>query len=164
MPSLMAMYRRWQLRAMHRNQQTLTYLVSALRDADPAVFQKRDGGDGWTIPEVLGHLGDFESYFGARMRCIAGDGEEPPQPTAGPVVTVRERGYAQQDAFDLLARWQRKRAANYAFLESLDVEDDALWEGSLPFGDGPFSLDNQLILTPMHDSDHMNQIVKIIEG
>ena len=102
--SLMSMYRRWQLRAMDRNQLTLAHLVETINDS--AAFSRRDGGDGWTISEVLGHLGDFESYMLQRARFITGEtDDEPPQPT-GPEALVIERGYAQQDAHELLARWQ----------------------------------------------------------
>ena len=161
--SLMALYRRWQLRAIDRNLLTLTHLVEST--GDPAAFQRRDGGDGWTISEVLGHLCDFESYMLARARYLTGEtDEEPPQPVGGPVVMVKERGYAQQGASELLSRWQGYRRDLLATLNAVDSEDDALWEKSLEFAGGPFSLENQLLLTAMHDDDHMNQIVKIIRG
>ncbi|MCY4147651.1 MAG: DinB family protein [Chloroflexi bacterium] len=163
--SEMAMYRRWQLHSIDKNVRTLPRLITTI--ADPAAFQKRDpsdDGDGWTISEVLGHLGDFELYFGARARHIGAGAEEPPQPSMRPAEAVVAQGYAQQDAADLLERWRGLRADSLAFFLSLNVEDDELWQGSAPFGGGPFSLNNQLILTAMHDCDHMNQIVKIIES
>ena len=160
--SEMAMYRRWQLRSIERNVRTLTRLITSIDN--PAALQKRDGGDGWTISEVLGHLCDFEVYFGARARHIGADAEEPPQLRMSPAESVVAQGYAQQAADVLLERWRGLRADNLAFYQSLDVEDDELWQGSVPFGSGPFSLDNQLILHAMHDCDHMDQIVKIIEG
>ena len=160
--SEMAMYRRWQLRSIDRNVRTLTRLITTIDD--PEAYKKRDGGDGWTISEVLGHLCDFEVYFGARARHIGAGAEEPPQPSMGPDESVVAGGYAQQEAGPLLERWRGLRADNLAFFLSLDVEDDQLWQGSAPFGSGPFSLNNQLVLTAMHDCDHMDQIVKIIEG
>ena len=161
----MGMYRRWQLRTIERTDRILTRLISTIDD--PAAFQRQDpadGGDGWTISEVLGHLCDFEVYFGARARHIGAGAEEPQQPTVGPAVSVKQQGYARQDAGELLARWRGLRAENLAFFQSLDVEDDDLWNGHAPFGGGPFSLNNQLILHAMHDCDHMDQIVKIIAG
>lgn len=161
----MAMYRRWQLRALHRNQLTLRHLVESI--SDPAAFQRRDGGqaDGWTISEVLGHLCDFESYMLARARFLTGEtSDEPPQPTAGPVVMVKERGYVEQDAGELLARWHGYRERLFALLSGLDSDDEAYWAREMAFGDGPFSLDDQLFLAAMHDDDHMNQIVKIARG
>lgn len=158
--SVMAMYRRWQLRAIDRNLLTLVHIVETI--SAPAAFSKRDGGDGWTISEVLGHLGDFESYMLARARYIIGESSDEPPQSKGPDALVIERGYAQQDASELLSRWQGYRQESLAFLEGLNSDDDELWERGAPFGDGPFTLNNQLILTPMHDDDHMNQIVKII--
>ena len=161
----MAMYRRWQLRSLHRNQLTLTHLVETIDD--PAAFQRRDGGDedGWTISEVLGHLCDFESYMLARARYLTGEADdEPPQPEGGPVVMVKQRGYAEQDAGDLLQRWRGLRERLFALYSGLDSDDDALWAREMAFGSGPFSLQDQLILAAMHDDDHMNQIVKIARG
>ncbi len=161
----LAMYRRWQLRALHRNQLTLRHLVETI--SDPAAFQWRDGGepDGWTISEALGHLCDFESYMLERARFLCGEtDDEPPQPEAGPVVMVKEAGYAGQDAGELLARWLGYREALFTLLSGLDCDDEALWKREIDFAGGPFSLDDQLFLAAMHDDDHMNQIVKIARG
>ena len=160
--SELAMYRRWQLRALDRNLLTLTHIVETI--GDPGVFDRRDGGDGWTISEVLGHLCDFESYMLLRARYILGELEGDLPQGGNPDAMVKERGYAGQDAADLLARWQGLRSQVNALYGGLDAADDALWGQSAPFGSGPFSLDNQLILAAMHDDDHMNQVVKIARG
>ncbi len=158
----MALYRRWQLRAIDRNLLTLTHIVESV--SDPDAFQRRDGGDGWNISEVLGHLGDFESYMLERARYILGELEGDLPQGGNPDAMVKERGYAGQDAADLLARWQDLRGRTNGLYGGLDTEDDALWERGFEFAGGPFTLNNQLLLTAMHDDDHMNQIVKIIRG
>ena len=70
--SAMPRYRRWQLWALEKNLLNMEHLISTI--TDPAVFDKRDGGDGWTISEVLGHLCDVDSYFLERARALAANG------------------------------------------------------------------------------------------
>ena len=165
MSSEMALYRRWQLRAIDRNLLTLTHIVESV--SDPEAFQRRDPGDedeGWNIAEVLGHLGDFECYMLERTRYIIGDTQDAPEQPPGPRQSVAQNDYASQDAGELLSRWQGCRERHLEVLGGLDVEDDALWLRGFDFAGGPFNLNNQLLLTGMHDDDHMNQIVKIIRG
>ena len=162
--SEMALYRRWQLRAIDRNLLTLAYIIESV--SDPAAFQGRDPGDeeGWTISEVLGHLGDFECYMLERTRYIIGERQDEPMQPPGPRESVALNDYASQEAGELLSRWQACREAHLATLGGLDVNDDELWQRGFAFAGGPFTLNNQLLLTGMHDDDHMNQIVKIIRS
>ena len=64
----MARYRRWQLWALEKNLLNIQHLLSTI--SDPAAFDRRDGGDGWTISEILGHLYDVDSAFLARARAL----------------------------------------------------------------------------------------------
>ncbi|MCY3797855.1 MAG: DinB family protein [Chloroflexi bacterium] len=156
-------YRRWQIAAMEKNMLNIEHIVTTI--SDPAIFDRRDGGDGWTISEVLGHLADTDSYFLARAQALAA-GEEPP---AGSGMSVDERvkdaGYAEQDASALLQRWLGVSAAYHEFLASLPDDDEELWERPGRDADGGgFTLNDQLILSAFHDLDHLHQIVKIIRG
>ncbi|MCY3977791.1 MAG: DinB family protein [Chloroflexi bacterium] len=154
-------YRRWQIAAMEKNMLNIEHIVTTISDS--AVLDRRDGGDGWTISEVLGHLADTDSYFLARAQALAA-GEEPP---AGSGMSVDERvkdaGYAKQDAMDLLQRWLGVSGAYHEFIASLPEDDEALWErpGRDSEGGG-FTLNDQLILSAFHDLDHLHQIVKIL--
>ena len=158
----MPMYRRWQFMAMEKNALNLEHIVKGIDD--PAIFARRDGGDGWTIAEVLGHLCDFERFFHERARILAETDEAPPQPTAPPTEVVKARGYAEQDALDLLAQWQGLRAEHVAYLTALPADDAVIWQKAAAFGRGDFTLNDQVILTAYHDLDHLHQIVKIIRG
>ena len=96
--SQMARYRGWQLLAIEKNMLNIEHIVSTIDD--PAIFDKRDGGDGWTISEVLGHLADTDSYFLARARALA-TGEDPPGGSGRSVdERVKDAGYAEQSATD----------------------------------------------------------------
>lgn len=159
--SQMPRYRRWQIMAMEKNMLNIEHLLSTIDD--PAIFDERDGGDGWTISEVLGHLGDTDSYFLARARALVEDGDMPQSSGRTVDERVKDAGYAEQDAMDLLQRWLRVSADYHAFMASLPEDDEELWErpGRPPEGGG-FTLNDQLILSAYHDLDHLHQIVKII--
>lgn len=161
--SAMPRYRRWQIMALEKQMLNIQHLVSTIDDS--AIFAKRDGGDGWTISEVLGHLGDTDGYFLARARALAA-GEDPPQGSGRSVdERVKDAGYAEQDAMELLQRWLGVSADYHAFLASLPEDDEELWERpGRPADGGGFTLNDQLILSAYHDLDHLHQIVKIIRG
>ncbi len=158
--SPMPRYRGWQLAAMDKNMLNIEHIVSNISDA--AVFDKRDGGDGWTISEVLGHLADTDSYFLARARALAEGGELPQGSGKSVDERVKDAGYAEQDALDLLQRWLSASAAYRDYLSSLP-DDEELWERPGRAADGGgFTLNDQIVLSAYHDLDHLHQIVKII--
>ena len=157
----MPRYRRWQLAAIEKNLLNIEHLVSTIED--PAIFDKRDGGDGWNISEILGHLADTDSYFLARARALV-EGGDPPQGSGKSVdERVKDAGYAEQDAVELLQRWLNASAAYHEFMASLSEDDEELWERPGRAADGGgFTLNDQLVLSAFHHLDHLHQIVKII--
>lgn len=158
--SPMPRYRSWQLAAMEKNMLNIEHIVSTI--SDRGVFDKRDGGDGWNISEVLGHLADTDSYFLARARALAEGGEPPGGSGRSVDERVKEAGYAEQDAMELLQRWLKTSAAYHEYLSSLP-DDEELWERPGRDADGGgFTLNDQIILSSYHDLDHLHQIVKII--
>ena len=156
-------YRRWQLWAMEKNPVNIEQVVTSI--SDPGAFDRRDGGDGWTISEVLGHLADVDSYFMRRASALAEGSELPQSSGKSPDEMVIEAAYAKQDALDLLEKWKQGRAPYHALMASLPEDDEALWERPGRDADGGgFTLNDQLVLTAYHDCDHLHQIVKIIRG
>ncbi len=156
-------YRRWQLWAMEKNPVNIEQVVTSITDL--GAFERRDGGDGWTISEVLGHLYDVDSAFLARARALAEGNDPPPSSGRHQDEMVIEAGYAEQDALDLLEKWKGVRAPYHALLASLPEDDAALWERpGRDVDGGGFTLNDQLVLTAYHDCDHLHQIVKIIRG
>lgn len=156
----MATYRLRQLVAMEKNMLNIEHIVTTI--SNPAIFDRRDGGDGWNISEILGHLADTDSFFLARARSLV-TGEEMP-PRSGKTVDerVKEAGYATQDAGELLGRWLKVSADYHEFLSSLP-DDEQLWERPGRDADGGgFTLNDQIILSAYHDLDHLHQIVKIL--
>ncbi len=161
--SPMPRYRRWQLWALEKNLLNYEHLIGTI--SDPDAFKRRDGGDGWTISEVLGHLADVDSYFLQRARALAENTDLPPSSGRSPDEMVIEAGYAVQDAADLLEKWKAVRVPYHAVLASLPEDDEELWERPGRAADGGgFTLNDQLVLSAYHDLDHIHQIVKIIRG
>ena len=159
----MSNYRRWQFRAMVQHPQSIEHLVASI--TDPAAFDRRDGDDGWTISEVLGHLKDVDSYFFARARALAENNEPPASSGKDPDTMVKERAYAEQNALDLLEQWKQVSGPYQEFMASLPEDDEALWERPGRDADGGgFTLNDQLMLSAYHHCDHLHQIVKIIRG
>ncbi|MCY4020868.1 MAG: DinB family protein [Chloroflexi bacterium] len=156
-------YRRWQLWALEKNPVNIEQVLTGITDA--AAFDRRDGGEGWTISEVLGHLADVDFYFLKRARALSEGSELPASSGKSPDEMVIEAGYAEQDALDLLEKWKAVREPYHALLASLPEDDEALWERPGRDADGGgFTLNDQLVLSAYHDVDHLHQIVKIIRG
>jgi len=156
----MSVFRNWQLKAMQKNLLTIEHVVMSI--SDQAVFDRRDGGDGWTISEVLGHLADFDAILHERARCIV-ETDDRPASFPNPNALVIEKGYAQQDALDILTQWKSSRVPYHDYLTSLPG-DEKIWERPHHAKRGGFTLNDQLMLTAYHDNDHLHQIVKIIRG
>ena len=161
--SAMPRYRRWHLMALEKNLLNIEHIVTGV--SDDSAFDRRDGGDGWTISEVLGHLADVDAYFLGRTQTLAA-GEELQESGGGsPDEMVKAAGYAEQDALQLLEKWKAVRSEYHALLASLPEEDEELWERpGRPADGGGFTLNDQLTLSAFHDLDHIHQIVKIIRG
>ena len=154
-------YRRWQLWALEKNLLNIQHLLSTI--SDPAAFERRDGGDGWTISEILGHLADVDSSFLGRARALAENNDPPPSSGRSQDEMVKDAGYAEQDALELFEKWKQVRVPYHEFMASLPADDEALWERPGRDADGGgFTLNDQLILSAYHDCDHLHQIVKII--
>lgn len=153
----------WQFDMMTTNLVIVKQIITSL--SDESIFQKRDGGDGWTISEVIGHLADYEITIRQRTQLtVENDNPMLPAMTPDPDTQVINHGYADQQAGNVLNQWKSNREAYLAYLQSLSA-DEAFWQrpathpkrGNLP-------LKEQVILTTWHDTNHMNQIIKIING
>lgn len=155
----MSVFRSWQLDAMKKNLANIERVLTTI--IDESVFDKRDGGDGWTISEVMGHLKDVEAIFLQRAK-ITIEQDNPPLPFSNPDKTVREGGYASQPPMSVYEQWKINRLAFFEYLKSLPDDEDT-WERSAQHPNrGKFTLNDQLMLAAWHDTNHLHQIVSII--
>lgn len=157
--SALSTHRNWQIDSLEKSIVIAEQLLLSI--SDPAIFEKRDGGDGWTISEVLGHLLDAEIGFFNRAK-ITIEQDNPDLPFSDPNQSVIEKGYANQNAIDIFKQWKTNRSPFLEYLRSLP-QDDATWERAAQHPRrGHFTLTDQLMLAAWHDTNHIHQIVKII--
>jgi uncharacterized damage-inducible protein DinB len=151
--------RQWQLEQLAKAVKTVKYIVST---CNPEVSRNaRDGGDGWTMREVMGHLRDFEAVFLERARLTL-EQEMPDLPFPDPLQLVVEKAYNVDDLTDSFNVWAAARREHLALLEAV-VEED--WERPANHPTrGRFTLTDQLFLTVWHDMNHIEQMAKILEG
>lgn len=155
----LATLRQWQLNQLRWSIRIVRHTLSSISPADATTY--RDGGDGWTVMEVLGHLRDFEEVFIQRAELTL-QADNPALPFPDPDTLAQEREYNALDMATVYDEWLAQRQRFIALLAG--VAGDETWErkGQHPVR-GPFSLNDQLFLTAMHDSLHLDQIVKILD-
>lgn len=135
----------------------ITYLFTITPDADLTTY--RDGSTGWTALEVLGHLHAFDRVFAERVRLMLAE-DSPALPYPDPDEQVREAAYNTQPPTDVLVAWMAARQDLVTLFEELD---DADWDraGQHPKR-GSYGVEDQLLLIPWHDTNHLAQIAHIL--
>src|SRR5688572_30406269 len=94
--------RGWHLDQLRRNINLLSYLLHTA--PSDGMTSKRDGGDGWTVMEVLGHLHDFEEVFLQRSNVtVTQDVGDMPFPDQDEL--VKRGNYNAQDWHVILQEW-----------------------------------------------------------
>ena len=152
-----ATIRAWQMKQMEDNLKSVKWLVRSQMPEALRTF--RDGGEGWTVLEVLCHLRDFEEVFQERAR-LAVEQEVPALPFPDPDELARERHYNEQSLDVVLAAWQGRRDQLLAYLRARSEAD---WERLAQHPTrGEMSLFDQLFLIPQHDSLHLEQMTRIL--
>jgi hypothetical protein len=161
MESRLAMYRSWQIAQIKEMLSIARQLVTQLPDNQHNTL--RADGTGWTVVEVICHLRDFDMVFLQRAELTVRQ-EYPELPFPDPDRLARERNYNVLDGRTAVAQWEASRRKMLGFFEGLDINDEETWNqmGAHPKR-GPFSLNDQLMLIPRHDTLHLEQIASIIK-
>lgn len=131
-----------------------------LRGADPATLTLyRDGGNGWTAVQVLGHLRDMETVFLQRVRLTLHE-TNPRLPFPDPDELAASRDYNRLNPDYLLNEWKMERTTLLTVLRECREAD---WERpALHPVRGPFTLHDQLFLASLHDSIHLEQLTRLL--
>lgn len=152
--------RGWHIDIMKKHINILGRLVESTHQKEATTI--RDGGDGWTVLEVLGHLRDFEAVFLERAHLTLEE-DNPALPFPDPLAMVSDRRYNEDDLAESYRAWAGTRRQHIALLEGVSSDDD--WEAPARHPTrGPFTLHDQLFLTVWHDANHIEQIAKILRG
>lgn len=154
---MQAAFRGLMIDQLERFQRVLGYMVNS---TDALASQHyRDGGTGWTVREVMGHLLDFERVFLQRFQMTIAE-QQPALPFPDPDQLVAQHGYNQQPLPTIYEQWAAQRSATIAFLKE---RSDADWERLAQHPTrGLVSLLDQLVVTAWHDSNHLEQIQHIL--
>lgn len=149
--------RDWQISQMEKGTQIVESLLADV--TVEAMTTYRDGGDGWTALEVLCHLRDFEELFHHRAK-ITVEQDNPELPFPDYLAMVTEKRYNEQDVVEVITAWKEARVAHIEFMKAR-TEDD--WERPSQHPTrGNFTLHDQLFLTVWHDTNHIEQITRIL--
>ena len=155
--SRMQVVRERHIRLMEKSCQTLGNLIATLSLEDAQTW--RDGGDGWTVTEVMCHLRDFDGFFLGRAQTMVAE-DHPVLPGYDHDALVVERRYNDQDVFAVYDELRQSRAQFVAFFKGLTAEQ---WErtGVHPERDY-FDMTDSVMQVGLHDNDHIEQISRII--
>lgn len=149
--------RNWQISQMEKGTQIMEALLSDV--TVEAMTTYRDSGDGWTVLEVLCHLRDFEEVFYHRA-TITVEQDNPKLPFPDHEALVTEKRYNEQDVLEVLATWKAERTAHIELMKARGEND---WERPAQHPNrGNFTLHDQLFLTVWHDTNHLEQITRIL--
>lgn len=119
----------------------------------------RDGPEGWTVTEVLGHLRDFDGYFRGRVVMML-EQDYPDLPAYDHEAIAIEHHYNEQDFAVIYDELLRSRAETRALFAALTPEQ---WDraGVHPES-GHFTMTNAVMQVGIHESVHIEQIAKIL--
>ena len=150
--------RTWHLDQLRHSINLIRYVLENASDDDLKTI--RDGGDGWTVAEVMGHLRDFEDVFIQRIH-VTMEQEMGALPFPDHEALVTEGKFNERDVWPVYEEWAEARRKYIALFEG--ITDEALWEkpASHPKR-GPFTLNDQLFLAVWHDMNHIEQMVHIL--
>jgi uncharacterized damage-inducible protein DinB len=137
--------------------QTLLTLGKMLTQTEASTW--RDGGAGWTVLEVLGHLLEYDGIFLARVRAMLEEDNPTFQRYDHEQLAI-EHAYNDQPLHDVLAKLSISRAEMTVFFEKLD-EAQLSRTGVHPEY-GPYTVMRSIAQVAAHDANHLEQITRIM--
>lgn len=154
---MQAAFRGLMIDQLEQYRRAMAYIAA---QTDPHASQHyRDGGTGWTVCEVMGHLLDFERVFLHRFQITVAQ-QQPALPFPDPDQLVVQGTYNAQPLPQIYQQWAEQRSATVAFLKE---RSDADWERLAQHPTrGLVSLLDQLVVTAWHDINHLEQINHIL--
>lgn len=153
----MMLIRKAHITLMSNTLKILNTLLETVSQEEATIY--RDGGDGWTVLEVLCHLRDYDVIFYERAKSII----QQDNPTFVPrdhEAMVIEKNYNGQNLKQVLADLNTSRPAFITFFESLTPEQ---WErGGIHPEYGDFPITRSCMQVGTHDVTHIEQITRIL--
>ena len=151
--------RGWHIQQLEHAIPIYTHVLGAISPTTASTV--RDGGDGWTILQIMGHLRDFERIFIERAMLTL-NADNPPLPFPDPDQMAASKNDNATTLQDVLGAWSAARLTLIDFYKAID--DEATWERPAAHPTrGAFTLHDQLFLTVWHDSNHLKQIANMLK-
>lgn len=149
--------RGWQIQKLQQGLSSIQSIVETTAPDDATTY--RDGGQGWTVLEVMCHLRDFEGLFMERATLTVQQ-DNPELPFPDPDLLAQMHTYNKQQLTEVYTAWRGRRQELIAFFQARDEAD---WERPAQHPKrGPFTLTDQLFLCALHDSIHIEQMLRIL--
>lgn len=156
-PIDMILLRKRYIWLMRTSCDVIGHILVNITQADASTF--RDGEDGWTVLEVLGHLRDFDTIFRQRAEMIR-DQQNPSLPAYDHEAMAIEGRYNQAELQLVYQELRASREATIAFFRSLEETD---WErAGIHPEKGRFTMLDAAAQIGFHEMDHIEQITRIL--
>lgn len=142
---------------MQKNVDTLGHILTTITLEQAKTW--RDGADGWTILEVIGHLVDFDGIFMERGEMMLAE-DHPTFLVYDHLAMVVDHAYNAQDLAEAFARLTTSREKFVAFFSGLSEAD---WQRTGNHVEhGRFTIESLAAHVAWHDANHLEQITRII--
>lgn len=136
---------------------TIGHLLQGISQDDATTY--RDGPDGWTVAEILGHLLDFSVIFYERAQRILNE-EMPVLEKYDQDQLVRDRRYNERDIQEIFAELTANFERMAAFFEGM--ADDQWDRAGIHPEQGHFTLTRSMLQAGTHNSTHLEQLTRVL--
>ena len=162
MPTMEEYARQPREQRIARLTRTAEQLAAAIKGQSDAALARRPDAKNWAAKEVVCHLRDTEEAFGSRFEQILAMDVDPRLPGPAADRWAEERQYLRNDTAEALAAFRTRRQETLAILGKLTSAD---WDkGGIHPVRGRITLDGFLTLMAWHDDNHLDQLVRALEG
>lgn len=133
-------------------------LTKATEGMTEASLHALERPDGWSIADVVAHLGDLELVYAVRIRTILAGAGETPLAALDQNAWI-ERVHRREPLGELLEQFRFQRGHNLALLERLTEEE--LERSGIHPQYGPLTVRGAAERIGRHDEKHLAQLERI---
>jgi hypothetical protein len=128
----------------------------------PAALARRPGARSWAPVEIVCHLRDAEELFMLRFQTILAMETPALHEASSADRWAEERQYLRHQPGAALEAFRRRRAESLELLTSLPPAD---WQrGAIHPARGRVSIDELVAIMAWHDDNHLDQLIRAVEG
>lgn len=133
-------------------------LAAATEGLSESQLATPEKAGGWSVADVVAHLGDLELVYAVRIRTIVAGAGETPLPALAQNDWI-ERVHRREPLSELLERFTFERRHNLAFIERLSGEE--LQRSGIHPQYGPITVRGAAERLVNHDAKHFAQLERI---